>query len=187
MRCFTLTERKSIGLRIKDHDGYPIVRIGERGDVHYVPLSEHFQELARSLPSGARQLMNNLAWANWSEETEELCLDAEQSRYSDEAIVHIATNPEGGISFSSSAFNESLINDEVVEFYDEFPAVGVDILAIGGSENHMLLRMKKRSKFRILRPGAPQDKWFWAKVIWTGRDLLVHPHLRRSRDQEVAA
>lgn len=186
MHCFTLTETKSIGLRVVIEDGFPAVQIGRLGESHFVPLSDHFQNLVRKLPPGGIELIKRspIEWATWNPSTEELGLDTVQKN--SQALVHIATPPQGGLHLTSSVYQEKLIDDEVIEDYEKFPPVGVDVLAIGGDENHMLVKMKRRSKFRILRPGAPSNKWHWAKVIWTGRDLLIHPHIRRERKPAAA-
>ena len=185
MRCFTLTETKNIGLNVIIEDGFPAVRIGRTGEFHFVPLSEHFQELVKRAPAGALKLWNMpIEWLSWKPESEELGLD--QDRSDSSALVHIATPVAGGLHFQSCVFSEKIIDDEVIDNFESFPPAGVEILALGGDENHMLLRMRKKSKFRILRPGVIGNRWHWAKVIWTGRDLLVHPHVRKQRQTRAA-
>lgn len=193
MRCFTVTEHKSIGLHLIVDEGVVGIQIGQKGEVHKIPLSSHFQDLMESLPPGGEELMKrfSIEWAKWDEGGDPRApsdeLDKDDERISTQVLVHIATPPEDGLHFTSSAFSERLVDGEVIQIHEQFPPIGVEVLAIGGEENHMLLRMKKRSSFRLLRPGAPAEKWNWSKIIWTGRDLLIHPHFRRGRRQPRAA
>lgn len=190
MICFTITENKRPGLSTTIKDGFPVVQIGETGEVHLVPLSDHFQDLVKSMPEGAVDLMlrNPLVWLNWNPEREELELDKEQEKGKDcRAIIHVATDTQGELNYTAAGFEEKDIDGRIQHFHFQFPSPGVELLAIGGEENHMLIRMAPGASFRMLRPKASGKKWFWARVIWNGDELLFHPHFRRAAGAENAA
>ena len=185
MRCYTITESKRIGLRVIVDEDVVGIQVGTKGERHYVPLSQHFQDIKNQMPPGGIDLMlrNPIEWATWND-NDEIGLDKE--RKGTEALVHLATEPLGGFQLTSSAHKEILDSDGPTSIYDQFPSVGIEVLAIGGDENHMLLKMMKRASFRILRPGAPDGRWHWAKVKWTGYDLLVHPNFRGKKRPKAA-
>lgn len=182
MRCFTITETKNVGLRVTVFEDVVGIQVGKSGEVHYVPLSEDWQDMYKKLArDGADDLMrrNPIEWAVWDSEVEDLGPDTEHG--GTEALVHVATAPGEGLSFTSPAFTQRVINKEVISTFEQFPSAGVEVLAIGGDENHMLLKMNKKAGFRLLRPEATGRRWFWSSVTWTGRDLLHHPHFRKGQ------
>ncbi len=188
MRCFTLTENKTIGLHVTIHEGFPVVQIGKTGELHFVPLSDHFQELMKRMPPGAVDLMkrNPLEWASWDEAAEELGLDNKKD--DTQALLHIATEPYGGLHLNSPVFKELIdrTGRDVIDTFEAFPPVGIEVLAIGGEENHMLVKMTRKAKFYIHRPGAPPGTWHSAKVVWQGDTVLVHPRIKMPQKTEAA-
>jgi hypothetical protein len=65
-----------------------------------------------------------------------------------------------------------------VRVYHEFPAAGVDVLAMGTADNgelRVLCTMKPGSSFRIVRSGVSRDTSPVLIVAWPGSKLKVFP------------
>lgn len=186
MICFTIGETKRRGLTTTILDGYPAIQVGERGEPVYVPLCESFQKLVRELPQEGVRLMleSPLSWLVWDPKREELELDVQRDREDRRAIVHVRPSClDLDLKYTSSNFEEEVVNGRVLQLHKAFPPKGVEVLVFGGIENHSLLRMLPGASFRLLRPAALSNNWSQARVIWTGRDLLFHPRIRRKEDK----
>jgi hypothetical protein len=112
-------------------------------------------------------------------------------------LVHVATCSmrEWGMWYESTAWDEELIQDRYGERVDRifkpFPSCGVDVIATGlgeSGEPQALLRMKKRSSFRICRNiDHKQVDDFTSPVlvvVWPGSSLRCFPPKKHLLDSE---
>ncbi len=202
MLCFQVMEEKVRGRPLSPtvREGLPIevyknvacVRIGLLSSPTYIPLSDEHQRFLKALPpSTFRGSVPPIGRLDVKDIKGRRKLVSEEAD-TGEALVLVSCQP--GVELNGSGENLQEITYTAASYtedysskihrirkkYNQFPPLGVDIMAYGGRESEMLLMMVPGSSFKMFRGGDTDGSWSNMTVVWTGEQLRVYPRYRRT-------
>lgn len=185
-RCFRINSEAKArkGLKVSlDKEGEPAVVIGTGRNPVEVPLSEEHKDLIED--AGWRHVyqITPFYFVDITRDSGRLQVVAPLAEKYDWAIVHVEVSPgiNGRMIYTASSFGEDIAENRVKRAYKEFPPIGIEKLAEGGMEPELLIRMMPGSSFRLICTGDTGGAPDGMTVIWTGKNMLVHPRFRRRR------
>ncbi len=207
MRTFTISEVAAPGIQLTAslRDLVPRMVIGCGENATVIEVSEqqrqafvamHRVHWTKSLPVGLDDEGSAVASvfrAEFNKKTRRVETQAPPARYKEKNLalvyVHTAAGHNGKLWFSANVWDERLHDGRVVREYRPFPAVGVDVLAIGTGptgEPEALLQMHQGASFRIQRDGDLQGLPPTLVVSWTGSVMkCFEPGSQKSNEQRA--
>ncbi len=184
MKCFTVAEEMSKGLRIRSHTVLgrhdPVLTIGDPGSLTNVPLSRELLNVFNGAVTSPEMLeefpgLTELRLMRAEVSTNApLRLIRERNPKSSCCLVHVATDNVGPLWFEANSYREEVVRGRVVRVYDPFPAPGIETVAWGMTSNGSpqgLFVMHPGSSFRICRQGDLQGASPRLIVAWPGSTL----------------
>lgn len=185
LRCFRIAsencrEGLAVGL---DEGGEPAIIIGTGRSPVEVPLSEEHKDFIEDVGWRHSYQIKPIEIAGVSRGSGSLQIIEVPAEDDGKALVHVEVSPgiNGRVIYTSSSFDEDIVEDRVKRTYREFPPIGIEKLAEGGIEPELLIGMMPGSSFRLICTGDTGGAPDGMTVIWTGKSMLVHPRFRRRR------